>query len=707
MSNPRNARGTNRETPGTAYSALEERPTDAESNELFDLSVLHNVSMALASTMDLDELLSIVIEQVNRALLAEGAGVLLYDEHRGDLYWRQVSDSRSILAPQSESLRLPLDGSIAGWVFQNNKPARVNDTSQDSRYYPEMSRRSGFDIRKVLQVPLATRDRTIGVLSAMNKIGGDFSTFDERLLVAMAASIALAIENAAMYDKLKKSRDHLEMVYRSSLALAGTMDLDHLLSVVLSELRSALDTEAAAVLLHDEVQDDLYWRAVADAEGLINRQLRELRFPLDGSVSGKVFQTGEPALVNDPAAHPLLFRPFEIKTGFVVRNLIIAPLHTREKTIGVLLVLNRHGGRFVDYDVQLLAAMAGVVALAIENTSIFEEMVASYRDLEHLNRVKSKVLNHLSHELRTPLAIIKGTVVTMWRKLKDQANDSFDRPLQRIARHLHSLNRLESQVESIMMSGYAWEKRYITGFLQAALELMDVQAEYTPQIREAAAIIHQWLEKTFPTRQDAPERINASEFGDRVFAEIRERARALGRTVTLQHDLQPDADLMLPSHVLWVILEGLVRNAIEATPDHGLVQVSAAVKGDRYLLSVKDTGIGIPDKDKELIFQGFYPVQETQDYTSGQPYCFNAGGKGIDLLRIRMFSELYAFRLSFTSRRCPHLEASPAPLPGDASSCAQCAHTDTCDKLGGSEFLVDFPLADSKAAQELLKKENR
>ena len=100
---------------------------------------------------------------MNKALLAEAGGVLLYDEHKGDLYWRHIQDAGKILAPQSEALRLPLDSSIAGWVFKNNRSAMVNDTSNDSRYYPEMSRRSGFEIRKVLQVPLNSRNGTIGV----------------------------------------------------------------------------------------------------------------------------------------------------------------------------------------------------------------------------------------------------------------------------------------------------------------------------------------------------------------------------------------------------------------------------------------------------------------------------------------------------------------------------------------------------------------
>ncbi|MFH0959928.1 MAG: GAF domain-containing protein, partial [Pseudomonadota bacterium] len=627
---------------------------DEETHELFDLAVICNISQALASTTDLDELLLIVIDEVNKALLTEGSGVLFYDENRGDLYWRQVKDSRKILAPQTEDLRFPMDKSIAGWVFQNNKSAIVNDTSKDPRYYPGISAKSGFQISKVLQVPLRTPEKTLGVLMAMNKIGGDFTEQDETLLGSMASSVALAVENATFYKKVKQSKDALEMLYRSSMAITTTMDLDHLLEVIITDLRNAMETEAGGVLLYDERRNDLYWREVQDSRGLINPSGTDVRIPIKNSISGQVFQTGEGALINDPNENPLFFKTFEKITGLVIRNEIIVPLNTREETIGCLVVMNKKDGRFTQDDVQLLTSLAGVVALAVENATFFQEMLNSYKDLENMNRVKSKVLNHLSHELRTPLAIIRGTLVNMEKKLLEKGISDFDNAMSRMNRHLQSLSRLETQVESIIMTGYSWEKRYITGFLQSALDLMDVQSEWTPEIKNAAAVIHKWLEKTFPTRHDRLDLIDMKQFGVSVAQFVRVKADEQKRDVGITFDMEP-GKLLIPTHVLQAIMEGLIRNAIEATPNGCQVRVDGKTQGSRYILSVKDTGVGIPDKDKELIFEGFYPVQDTENYSSRRPYSFNAGGKGIDLLRIRMFSELYGFRLSFSTKRCPNL----------------------------------------------------
>ena len=93
---------------------------------------------------------------------------------------------------------------------------------------------------------------------------------------------------------------------------------------------------------------------------------------------------------------------------------------------------------------------------------------------------------------------------------------------------------------------------------------------------------------------------------------------------------------------------------------------------------MKDTGIGIPENDRKYIFQGFYPVQETENYSSGRQYSFNAGGKGIDLLRIRMFSELYGFKLSFQTKTCTHVDSSRQNMPGDAMCCQHCRTPEDC-----------------------------
>ena len=132
----------------------------------------------------------------------------------------------------------------------------------------------------------------------------------------------------------------------------------------------------------------------------------------------------------------------------------------------------------------------------------------------------------------------------------------------------------------------------------------------------------------------------------------------------------------MPKAHLEKIVDGLIRNAVENTPDEGEIVISITEKATGILLAVHDFGVGIPEAFQPRIFEGLFPVQEPTAYSTGKPYDFNAGGKGLDLLRIRIFSERYGFGIHMNSRCCPHAgrgaarDAFPgvgtAPLPSPA-----------------------------------------
>jgi hypothetical protein len=93
------------------------------------------------------------------------------------------------------------------------------------------------------------------------------------------------------------------------------------------------------------------------------------------------------------------------------------------------------------------------------------------------------------------------------------------------------------------------------------------------------------------------------------------------------------------------------------------------------------------------IFEGFFSTQETMDYSSGRPYSFNAGGKGADLLRMKVFSERYNFKIKMSSRRCAFISEQGKVCPGDVTCCDRCSDAGDCMRSGGTTFRVSFPLA--------------
>jgi hypothetical protein len=146
----------------------------------------------------------------------------------------------------------------------------------------------------------------------------------------------------------------------------------------------------------------------------------------------------------------------------------------------------------------------------------------------------------------------------------------------------------------------------------------------------------------------------------------------------------------IPTEVLEKLITGLVKNAIENTPDEGKIEVAVRKMGDGAALKVHDFGVGIKEAHRRRIFEGFFPTQETNNYSSKNPYDFNAGGKGADLLRLKIFSERFHFDLDVSSVRCRYIPLATDICPGTISQCKHCQSVKDCYLSGETTFTVLF-----------------
>ncbi len=149
--------------------------------------------------------------------------------------------------------------------------------------------------------------------------------------------------------------------------------------------------------------------------------------------------------------------------------------------------------------------------------------------------------------------------------------------------------------------------------------------------------------------------------------------------------------IWMPPDPLEKIVKGLVKNAIENTPDEGKIEVGVRSRGNAVELRVQDWGVGIVPEHQKHIFEGFYPTQDKMLYRTGKPFEFNAGGRGADLLRMKIFSERFNFTIAMTSMRCKHLLLPMDSCPGRISECGFCKKAEDCYDSGGTTFEVLFP----------------
>jgi len=171
------------------------------------LQRLLEVSRTLAATHDLPRLLQLIVDVARELTLSEGASILLYDGASGQLRFAAGPDSqRSDLRQMS----VPLDSSVAGWVFRSRRPLIVHDAANDPRVFRQVDRTLKFQTQSVLAVPLTVRKEPIGVIEAVNKQGGaNYTEEDQSVLETLAPQAAVAIENARLLGQLQEANREL------------------------------------------------------------------------------------------------------------------------------------------------------------------------------------------------------------------------------------------------------------------------------------------------------------------------------------------------------------------------------------------------------------------------------------------------------------------------------------------------------------------
>jgi transcriptional regulator with GAF, ATPase, and Fis domain len=178
--------------------------------------------------------------------------------------------------------------------------------------------------------------------------------------------------------------DRIALLSELGVAFAAQLDLDELLSQVVTRCREVLRAEGVSVLLFDEESNELYFPYVADADAEVAERLAALRFPADRGIAGAVLASGEVRHVADVSADPDAYRGIDEATGMTTREVLAAPLAARDGRIGVLQIINPLGGRsFDDGEVELVRALSGHIGVAIENARLYGELVrreANLRD---------------------------------------------------------------------------------------------------------------------------------------------------------------------------------------------------------------------------------------------------------------------------------------------------------------------------------------
>lgn len=362
---------------GVADAPEAERGTEAEliqlaQRKIQELSLINQVSGAVNSTLDLDELLDIALEQSMLAVGADAGSLMLVNEDTNRL---EIEASRGLAEKWVQKTSQEVGKSVAGWVAENGESVLVTNAHADSRFKMRAFR---DNITSAASVPLKSKGGVIGVLNVnTTRPERKFDERDLELLETVANELAVAIENARLYARVNRRTRQLDSLLQISKTVTSTLNIDEMMRRLSNEVTTLFGLDACVLMLLDELSGRF---RLGYAAGLKTRK-KQAHYDLALPLAGHVAKTGKRLLLKDVSASKLIGSDIAKQEG--LKSVVCLPLRDAGKLVGVAIGFARDVRIFKRSQKEIMRPLGDLAGVAIRNARMYRQ---KYRMAEILTQ---------------------------------------------------------------------------------------------------------------------------------------------------------------------------------------------------------------------------------------------------------------------------------------------------------------------------------
>jgi signal transduction histidine kinase/ActR/RegA family two-component response regulator len=490
--------------------------------------------------------------------------------------------------------------SLVGRVALDRRTQQIADVLEDPDYgRQDLQRIAGY--RTLMSAPMLIDDEVVGIMAVWRTKVDPFDHRAMELLGVFAAQAAIALRHVDLMRALESRSaelaskvDQLEALSEVGEAVSSTLDLDEVLSTIVTNAVRLTGTDGGSIMEFNEADDSFSVVSAFGSSPELLARLREVRIERESTLVGKAALDRRPLEVPDLGSSPL-DPHLQILYDDGWRSVLAVPMLRQDRMVGALVIRRRTTGSFSEDILELLQTFASQSALAILNARLFRELELNTAELQVVSRHKSEFLASMSHELRTPLNAVIGFSEVLLERMFGELND-----------------RQEEYLRDIWSSG-----KHLLELLNEILDLSKV---------EAGAM--ELDNVTFPVAA-------AIEYAVSL---VRERASV--HAISLDLEVGDAVDMIRADELRFKqVMLNLLTNAVKFTPDGGAVTVCARTVGDELQVTVTDTGIGIAAADREQIFESFQQGRRGASQEEGTGLGLTLTRRIVDLFGGRMWLE--------------------------------------------------------------------